>query len=89
MARQLILSAGVTHLIADHRGDSSDLLRSAGDRHDPFRMHRGRGDEAKVGTRVRLPERPKETVDAPSLAVSEQRPEVPVMQEPDPRQRTK
>lgn len=53
---------GVTHLIAEHLIDLSDLLRSVGDRDDPFSMRHGRGDEAKIGTRDRLREGAKEIV---------------------------
>jgi error-prone DNA polymerase len=70
---------GVTHLIAEHLVDLSDLLRSVGDRHDPFSMRHGRGDEAKAGTRDRLREGSNETVVAPPLVVSAQRPEVPAI----------
>ncbi len=56
---------GVTHLIAEHLIDLSDLLRSVGDRDDPFSMRYGRGDESKIGTRDRLREGPREVVTAP------------------------
>jgi error-prone DNA polymerase len=36
---------GVTHLIAEHLIDLTDLLRSVGDRDDPFSMRHGRGDD--------------------------------------------
>jgi len=45
---------GVTHLIAEHFIDLSDLLRSVGDRDEPLFMRHGRGDEAKIGTRETL-----------------------------------
>ncbi|WP_262298718.1 error-prone DNA polymerase [Microvirga sesbaniae] len=45
---------GVTHLIAEHLIDLSDLLRSVGDRDEPFRMRHGAGDEAKSGSREML-----------------------------------
>jgi error-prone DNA polymerase len=70
---------GVTHLIAEHLVDLSELLRSVGDRDDPFSMRHGRGDEAKAGTRDRMREGAKESVDAPSVEVPEQRPEVPAI----------
>jgi error-prone DNA polymerase len=70
---------GVTHLIAEHLVDLSDLLRSVGDRDDPFSMRHGRGDEAKAGTRDRLREGPKEAVDAPTVVAPEQRAEVPAI----------
>ena len=41
----------MTHLIAEHLIDLSDLLRSVGDRAEPFTMRHGRGDEAKHGSR--------------------------------------
>jgi error-prone DNA polymerase len=60
--RRLILSAGmlgcrgrvqregdVIHLVAEHLIDLSGLLRSVGDRHAPFPVPHGRGDEAKRG----------------------------------------
>jgi error-prone DNA polymerase len=60
--RRLILSAGmiacrgqvqregeVIHLVAEHLIDLSDLLRSVGDRAEPFPLQHGRGDEAKHG----------------------------------------
>ncbi|QRM34251.1 error-prone DNA polymerase [Microvirga sp. VF16] len=62
--RRLILSArliacrgrlqregGVTHLIAEHFIDLSDLLRSVADRDGDLRLRSGRGDEARTGTR--------------------------------------
>nr|WP_193557285.1 error-prone DNA polymerase [Microvirga pakistanensis] len=45
---------GVTHLIAEHLIDLSDLLRSVGSRDEPLRLRHGRGDEAKAGTRETL-----------------------------------
>jgi DNA polymerase III alpha subunit len=90
--RRLILSSGmmairgryqregdVTHLIAEHLIDLSDLLRSVGDRDDPFSIRHGRGDEAKTGTRDRLREGPKETANAPPTEMPEQRGEVPAI----------
>ena len=60
--RRVILSAGmlacrgrvqregeVIHLIAEHLIDLSDLLRSVGERDEPFPLPHGRGDEAKHG----------------------------------------
>jgi error-prone DNA polymerase len=60
--RRLILSAGmvgcrgrvqreglVIHLVVEHLMDLSDMLRSVGDRDEPFPMQHGRGDEAKHG----------------------------------------
>jgi hypothetical protein len=70
---------GVTHLIAEHLIDLSDLLRSVSDRDDPFSMRHGRGDEAKAGTRDRLREGPKETANAPPTEMPEQRAEVPAI----------
>jgi error-prone DNA polymerase len=62
--RRLILSAGmiacrgrvqregmVTHVVAEHMLDLSNLLRSVGDRTEPFPLQHGRGDEAKHGSR--------------------------------------
>ncbi|WP_245435665.1 OB-fold nucleic acid binding domain-containing protein [Microvirga calopogonii] len=42
---------GVTHLIADHFIDLSDLLRSVAERDGDLRVRSGRGDEARTGTR--------------------------------------
>jgi error-prone DNA polymerase len=53
----------VRHLIAEHLLDLSDLLRSLIDRDDGLIMRHRRGDEAKIGTRDRLREGLKETVD--------------------------
>ena len=39
----------VIHLIAEHLIDLSDLLRSVGERNEPFPVPHGRGDEAKHG----------------------------------------
>ena len=39
---------GVTHVIAEHIIDLSHLLRSVGDRDQPFKAEHGRGDEAKT-----------------------------------------
>lgn len=62
--RRLILSSGmigcrgrvqkegdVIHVVAEHMLDLSDLLRSVGDREEPFPLLYGRGDEAKHGSR--------------------------------------
>jgi len=62
--RRLILSSGmiacrgrvqregmVIHVVAEHMLDLSDLLRSVGDRAEPFPLQHGRGDEAKHGSR--------------------------------------
>jgi error-prone DNA polymerase len=70
---------GVTHLIAEHLINLSDLLRSVGDRDDPFSMRHGCGDEARIGTRDRLREGQKEAVDAPAAATPEQRIEAPAI----------
>jgi len=40
---------GVIHLSAEHLLDRSDLLRSVGERHEPFPLPHGRGDEARHG----------------------------------------
>jgi error-prone DNA polymerase len=45
---------GVSHLIAEHLIDLSDLLRSVADRGGELRLRSGRGDEAKMGPRDRL-----------------------------------
>jgi error-prone DNA polymerase len=58
--RRLILSAGmiacrgrvqkegqVIHVVAEHMLDLSDLLRSVGNREEPFPLRHGRGDEAR------------------------------------------
>jgi error-prone DNA polymerase len=39
----------VIHLTAEHLIDLSDLLRSVGERNEPFPLPHGRGDEAKHG----------------------------------------
>jgi error-prone DNA polymerase len=70
---------GVTHLIAEHLIDLTDLLRSVGDRDDPFSMRHGRGDEAKIGTRDRLREGPKEIVIPLAAELPEQSSEVPTI----------
>ena len=70
---------GVTHLIAEHLIDLSDLLRSVGDRDSPFSMRHGHGDEARIGTRDRLREGPKETVDVVPAEVPDQRVEAPAI----------
>jgi error-prone DNA polymerase len=61
---------GVTHLIAEHFLDLSDLLRSVSDRDELLYLRNGRGDEAKAGTRetlrIGLQEVPEET--APDLS---------------------
>ena len=90
--RRLILSSGmmairgryqregsVTHLIAEHLIDLLNLLRSVGDRDGPFSMRQGIGGEAKIGTRDRLREGPKEFADAPLAEVLEPRTEVPAI----------
>jgi error-prone DNA polymerase len=68
---------GVTHLIAEHLIDLTDMLRSVGDRDDPFSMRHGRGDEAKIGTRDRLREGSREIVIPPAAELPEQSVEVP------------
>jgi len=70
---------GVTHIIAEHLLDLSHLLRSVGERDQPFHAEHGRGDEAKAGTRDRLREGPKETINAPPVVALEQRIEVPAI----------
>ena len=69
---------GVTHLIAEHLMDLSDLLRSVGDRNDGFSMRHGRGDEAKIGTRDRLRQGTKEIEELPTGGITE-RADVPVI----------
>lgn len=51
---------GVTHLIAEHLLDLSDLLRSIADRDNDLRLRSGRGDEAKTGTRDWIRSAPRE-----------------------------
>jgi error-prone DNA polymerase len=70
---------GVTHLIAEHLIDLTELLRSVGDRDDPFSMRHGRGDEAKIATRDRLREGPREIVIPPAAEVPELSAEVPTI----------
>jgi DNA polymerase III alpha subunit len=69
---------GVTHLIAEHLIDLSDLLRSVGDRYDGLSIRRGRGDEAKIGTRHRLRDGPREIVASAPAEVPD-RQEAPVI----------
>ena len=52
--------------------DLSDLLRSVGDWDNGLSMRHGCGDEARIGTRDRLREGLKETVDRPVAEVPEQ-----------------
>lgn len=70
---------GVAHLIAEHLIDLPDLLRSVGYRGSPFSMRHGRGDEAKIGTRDRVRDGPREIVDVPPCGIPEQRAEVPAI----------
>jgi error-prone DNA polymerase len=51
---------GVTHLIAEHFLDLSDLLRSVADRDTELHLRNGRGDEAKAGTRDWIRNGPRE-----------------------------
>jgi hypothetical protein len=68
---------GVTHLIAEHLIDLSDLLRSVGDPDDPFRCAT---DAARPRpARDRLREGSKETIDAPSPELPEKRIEAPTI----------
>lgn len=67
--------SGVTHLIAEHLIDLSDVLRSVGDRDGPFSMRHA----ATIGTRNRLREGPKEIAGAPPAEVLERRTVVPTM----------
>ncbi|KLK91501.1 DNA polymerase [Microvirga vignae] len=82
--RRLILSSGmigcrgrlqregrVTHLIAEHFIDLSDLLRSVGDRGGELRLRHGRGDEAKAGMRETLRMGTQGAPERPTLDVSE------------------
>lgn len=66
---------GVTHLIAEHFIDLSDLLRSVGDRDAELRLPHGRGDEAKLGTRDMLRTEIKEPLRQPRARGSEDIPE--------------
>jgi len=61
---------GVTHLIAEHFLDLSDLLRSVGDRDEPLLLRHGRGDEAKARTHETLRIASRETSEgaAPNLS---------------------
>jgi error-prone DNA polymerase len=72
-------ATGVTHLIAEHLIDLSDLLRSVGHRDSPFRIRHGRGNEAKIGTRDRVRDGRREIVDAPPSGIPEQRAEMPAI----------
>jgi error-prone DNA polymerase len=62
---------GVTHLIAEHFIDLSDLLRSVADRDTELRLRSGRGDEAKAGTRDRLRNGPREGLERPDAHQAE------------------
>ena len=81
--RRLILSSGligcrgrlqregdVTHLVAEHILDLSDLLRSVADRDGELRLRSGRGDEARIGTRDRARSGAREAV--PHLEAKEE-----------------
>ena len=50
-ARRLQREGEVVHLIAEHLLDLSDLLRSVGERDEPFPLPHERGDVARHGTR--------------------------------------
>ncbi|MCG7394251.1 error-prone DNA polymerase [Microvirga sp. ACRRW] len=82
--RRLILSSGmigcrgrlqregdVTHLIAEHFIDLSDLLRSVADRDSEFRLRSGRGDEAKAGTRDWVRNGPRDDLERPDAHQAE------------------
>jgi DNA polymerase III alpha subunit len=58
---------GVTHLIAEHFIDFSDLLRSVAERDVELRLGSGRGDESKIGTRDRLRIGPMATTTPPEI----------------------
>jgi error-prone DNA polymerase len=58
---------GVTHLIAEHFIDLSDLLRSVAERDGELRLGSGRGDESKIGTRDRLRIGPMATTTPPEI----------------------
>jgi len=62
---------GVTHLIAEHLIDLSDLLRSVADRGGELRLRSGRGDEAKLGQREMLRISSHESVERTSPSTSE------------------
>jgi error-prone DNA polymerase len=72
-------ATGVAYLIAEHLIDLSDLLRSVGYRNSPFRMRHGRGNDANIGTRDRVRDRPREIVDAPPSGIQEQRAQMPAI----------
>jgi error-prone DNA polymerase len=56
---------GVTHLIAEHFIDLSDLLRSVAERDGELRLRSGRGDEARTGTRDWVRSGPQEGIKRP------------------------
>ncbi|WP_370644949.1 hypothetical protein [Microvirga sp. ACRRW] len=61
----------MTHLIAEHFLDLSDLLRSVADRGTELRLRSGRGDEAKAGTRGLLRNGAKGILERPDAANAE------------------
>ena len=56
---------GVTHLIAEHLIDLSDLLRSVAERDGELRLRSGRRDEARTGTRDWVRSGPQEGIKRP------------------------
>ena len=56
---------GVTHLIAEHFIDLSDLLRSVAERDGELRLRSGRRDEARTGTRDWVRSGPQEGIKRP------------------------
>jgi len=85
--RRLILSSGmigcrgrlqregsVTHLIAEHFLDLSDLLRSVAERNGELRLRYGRGDEARTGTRDWVRNGPSEGFQRPEPKVGFEEP---------------
>jgi error-prone DNA polymerase len=67
---------GVSHLIAEHLIDLSDLLRSLSDPDDSFRCATAAARPKPA--RDRLREGPKETIDAPSPELPEKQVHRPV-----------
>ena len=55
----------MTHLIAEHFIDLSDLLRSVAERDGELRLRSGRGDEARTGTRDWVRSGPQEGIKRP------------------------
>lgn len=69
---------GVTHLIAEHFIDLSDLLRSVADRDGELRLRSGRGDEVRTGTRDWVRNGPQEGIQRPEAKAELEEPVIEV-----------